>query len=274
MNKSLKLSLGIFSVITVAAAGFILGQQSIADEKKVYIADDNLRAEIVEQVKWNPETGEEEPIESELPTVAQMERLEQFNVGETQSLEGLQYAKNIKDLSFSMQLSDVVDFRPIGKIDSLEYFYGYASEEEGDEIVDISAFSELKNLKYLSLGYYIQVFDFSALSNLESLETVQVTGAGMVELPEVYVSRASREIVMRHPVTYATQFDGERSAIGMQVDAAGEPIGEVTAVLDGNKMTITAIDEATERIEFSFTASSENGGFGAQSNGAIPIIWY
>ncbi|MBP1046488.1 hypothetical protein I6N96_09340 [Enterococcus sp. BWM-S5] len=274
MKKSVKVSLSFLAVSTAIVASFVLGQRTTADEKKVYIPDESIRASVIGQAGWNPETGEEEVIENELPTVSQMERVESLQFGGVRSLEGIQYAKNVRYLSYSLPANDVVDFRPLAEMENLETLSIHASSEEGDKVLDISAFSELKNLKRLDLGYYVQVLDFSPLSELENLEKILVTGTGGVELPTMYVSRASRELIMSHPVTYSTQLDGEQSVQAYGLDSSGEYGDTVEVHLDGNRVTASNLDESIARIEFSFNVFSTDGMSGAQTNCSVPIIWY
>ncbi|MCB5951618.1 hypothetical protein LI951_06030 [Enterococcus sp. BWT-B8] len=277
MKKSVKtVLLSLLGGAAILALGLILGQSTTANERKVYIPDDNLRSEIVEQVKWNPETGEEEPVENELPTVSQMERLEQLSASNVSSLEGLQFAKNVTSLSYTASTDlYVVDFRPISGMDSLEQFFCYSFEPGRSTPVDITPFGELKNLKTLHLGYYGSVFDFSPLSDLENLERVTAVGYGRVEFPAVYVDRTTKTFNMRHPVTYSTQFDGTCGveATLWEADEEAGAIGEAQLTLEDQKITISNIEEETTTIQFTFSASSQDGNFDAVTNCVVPIIW-
>ncbi|MBP1046487.1 hypothetical protein I6N96_09335 [Enterococcus sp. BWM-S5] len=274
MKKSVKILLSMFGAAAILSAGFALGQRTTADERRVYIADENLRAAIIDEARWNPETGEEEIIENELPTVDQVARIEMIDFSDVRSLEGVQYIKDARRFSYSVTRNDVIDFRPLSEMENLEELYIYSSEEYGHKPLDISSFGNLSNLRRLDLNYYAQVLDFSSLSSLENLETLNATGGGMIELSPLYVSRETREAIIGHPVTYSTQFDGERSVFADLVDTNGAYTFDVEVSLDGDKVTVSDLDVNTARIEFTFYASAETAGFGARTGCSLPIIWY
>lgn len=264
------------TAVTISAISFMVGTNMSANEKKVYIPDEYLREDILEQAKWNPETGEEEIIEDGLPTISQMERvsdLRSFSSGRIRSLEGLQYAGNVKSLYYSPYEDHVVDFRPISEMENLESFFCYSFNDTQKTALDISPFSKMKSLKYLHLGY-AKVFDFSPLSESDSLEQVSIVESTMMEFPEMYVDRTTRKLVMSHPVTYSTQFDGRREVEANLVNTQGEQIGEADITVDGKKIMINDIDEGSVKIEFSFLAKSQDGNFEAESSCVVPIIWY
>lgn len=275
MKKKEKLGLVVMAAVTLSAASFLAGSSMSADEKKVYIPNDELRAEIIEQIKWNPETGEEEIIENELPTVDLMGRLDSINISNATSLEGFQYAENIRYLSYSPSENQITDFRPVAALKNLETFNSYAFGSETQyKPFDISAFKELSHLRNVHLGYYASVFDFSPLTDLENLESFTAVGFGTVEFPAVYVSRATKQLMMEHPVTYSPQFDGDRTVEGQAMNGEEYLQRAPEISLSGSTVTISSIDEQTTKINLTFSGQSTDGRFSANTDCVVPIVWY
>lgn len=71
------------------------------------------------------------------------------------SLEGIQYAKNVKEFYYSPSSDGgtVVDFRPISEMENLEIFFCYNFSPDGSSrMLDILPFGELKELSIFILG--------------------------------------------------------------------------------------------------------------------------
>lgn len=257
-------------------ASLLVGTKlSGADEKKVYIPDDEVRSTIVRELNGysDPETGGELVIENELPTVSQMNQLETVSLSNVRTFEGLQYAKNAKELYFAPAPEEVVDLKPIAKMESLERFFCYAFNQTTTPF-DISVFGGLKNLKFLDFGYNVSIFDFSPLSNVKTLEGLRANGGGLVEFPPVYVDKQSKSFKMKHPVTYSTQFDGGGREVESTAVADNEiGLGEADVVLKGDKLTVSNISEETTKMHFRFMAYSVDYSFGAVTDCIVPIIW-
>ncbi|WP_348921819.1 hypothetical protein [Enterococcus rotai] len=257
-------------------ASLLVGTKlSGADEKKVYIPDDEVRSTIVRELNGysDPETGEELVIENELPTVRQMNQLENLSFYNVSSFEGLQHAKNAKRLYYAPEDNEVIDFRPIAKMEKLEEFFCYSFNQTTTPF-DISAFGELKHLNSLNFGYNVSIFDFSPLSNVKTLKSLHAYGGGMVEFPAVYVDQTTKSFKMKHPVKYSTQFDGGNKEIeAMEFAGNEEALGNVDVLLKEDKVIVSNISKDAAKIHLRFVMNSTDNNFLAVTDCIVPIIW-
>lgn len=132
-----------------------------------------------------------------------------FIDGETSySLEGLQYATNLKDLVLRQNLNapgytfygDITDLTPVENLTNLEYI-----ELEGNRISDVTPLKNLKKVTYLNLSY-------NAISDWSPLDVSQYTGvstygptagpassSGQID-PTVTSNGTARQLVVLPPV--------------------------------------------------------------------------
>ena len=111
-------------------------------------------------------------------TVAQMESLTSLQAGTISDLTGIEYCTNLTYLSFSEKTGEVVDITPIANLTKLEKLY------LGDT-ADLSPIANLTNLKILSMYSNRSVTDYSALSNLVSLEELNLSYTDIEVLPDL-----------------------------------------------------------------------------------------
>jgi hypothetical protein len=241
----------------------VAGQKGFAREDVVYLSDEGLRNSIIEQL--------ETPVENQLPTIQQMAELTSLSGAWNGSIEGVQYAVN----ATSMQVSGngIIDFRAIAGMKSLKNYYAYSSLIQGSEekVLDISPFGELSNLETLYFGY-ANIQDFSRLSELSHLKSIEAYGGYNVKLPTVYVDKATGKFIMEHPVKYSKQFDGERTVEGYtdKSDVTIRP------VIEGQAVVIDNLKEEVSTVYLTFEASSKepNSAFFASFSCEVPVVWY
>ncbi|MHC5216247.1 hypothetical protein ACYSNR_06235 [Enterococcus sp. LJL128] len=284
---------GTFGLATTVILGSLLigGHLSGASEKKIYIHDDQLRQELVRAASYDPETGEEIVIEDELPTAKQLETVESFSFWGASSIDGIQYAKNMKSLVFGASTSEegkqiAIDFRPLGKLTNLEMLqcYSYWSEDETTYAVqDISYVKNLTNLTSLDF-YHFPVLDLTPVSNLDNLIHFDTNTGVPVEIDSVAVSGTEKKVVMEHPVKYSVQFnDGDKSATGTARNENEEYSADISVQMDGNKLTIENIPAEATYIELELHATSKDyynrpqnqeKYFSADTTVKVPLFWY
>ncbi|MEI5991480.1 hypothetical protein A5881_003017 [Enterococcus termitis] len=265
MKKSkMNLITGVFVLGVIISFG-VFSQGTLANEKKIYVSDDWLRKSMVDQI--------EEPVENELPTAQQMSEIKEISGTDNGSIEGVQYAINAEKIQISGL--GITDFRPISGMNNLKEYHAYSSLIQGDEeqVLNITPFGELQNLENLYFGY-ANIRDFSMLSELPKLKSIQAFGGMNVNLPTVYVDKSTKKFVMEHPVKYSKQFDGERTVSG-STDKQGVT---VEPVIENNAVIINNLDESISKVYLSFEASSKDNdisnGFFASFSCEIPIVWY
>ena len=141
-------------------------QEEIIPGTTVHIPDPNLRAAIEDALG---------KASGEIITVSEMATLEKFSVGgsEIETLEGLQWATNIDDLSiWSTDVSDLTPLAGLTKLTRLRFTGAPAS--------DLSPLSGLTNLRTLILygigpdGLDAALLDISPLAGLAELRTLHL----------------------------------------------------------------------------------------------------
>lgn len=265
-------------LVVVLIGCSVLGVKlSVANEKKVYIFNDQLRKEMVNGVSWS--TGE--TVENELPTVKQLEKVNGVSFFNASSIEGIQYAKNVTELVFAGEKDEetnrsVIDLRPIGELTNLEFLqcYSYVPESELDFLEqDISYISNLKKLRSLDL-YDFPVIDITPLSELKNLERFDIThGAFPMKVDSVAVSKIDRTCILEQPVKYSTQLDGGTQTVKC-VDREQRELSDLEVKVDGKKLTIEDIPDDMEQIFLLFYASSIDKHFYVRFFVEVPIFWY
>ncbi|MBO0440582.1 hypothetical protein [Candidatus Enterococcus ikei] len=275
MRNSVKMFLKGLGIVSIICVSFALGKSNTADERKVYIPSDEMRKSIVESAKWNPETEQEEVITDELPTVRQVERVDNvFLTG--RSLEGAQYLTNVESAVYIPAEEGSIDMRPIGKMKNLKMlqYYTYPTEDKGTHMVqDISYLSELQKLESLDL-YHYPVLDLTPLSNLKNLN--RFNGASNVTAPKMIVDKKFKQILFEHPMKYSTQFsDGSKDVnYASMSNEDGSWNKEIKPDLKGNIITISNIEEQATNIEIHLGASSADKYYRHELIYEIPIVWY
>jgi len=89
-----------------------------------------------------------------------------------ESLQGLEYAKNIQVLAIYSEIA-VTDLSPLSGLENLVILSLMASVDEQMELENLDALAGLTNLKTLQISGSA-INDFSALGNLENLENLEV----------------------------------------------------------------------------------------------------
>ncbi|EOH90292.1 leucine-rich repeat domain-containing protein [Enterococcus pallens] len=260
-------------LVVVLIGCSVLGVKlSVANEKKVYIFDDQLREVMVWEA--SKETGE--TIEDELPTVRQLEEIQEVSFMDVTSIEGLQYAKNTKLLTitnddYSETKRTITDLRPIGELTQLESImcYSFLTKEEPEQ--DISYMKNLNELKSLHLSNF-PVLDITPLSGLKNLEYLVVNQAYPVSIDSIAVNSADRSCVMEQPVKYSTQFDNAVKTIECK-DEKGNEFPDVHVETDGRKVSITNIPTDMNELFLQFHGYTEKS-INADFIVKIPIFWY
>ncbi|MHA3066831.1 leucine-rich repeat domain-containing protein [Lacticaseibacillus saniviri] len=191
------------------------------------------------------------------------------------SLEGLQYATNLKDLILRMNLNapgytyygDITDLTPIQNLTNLEDV-----ELSGNRISDISPLKNLKKVTYLNLQYN-EISDWSPLNvsqytgattypiNTDPATSGQidptVTSNGtirqLVVLPPVYLPAGTNTYTLDSPITLPdgtkgklSTYTGGGEVVIIHNTATGAPglvqlfyNGAPSSVQDGNGLTFT-----------------------------------
>ncbi|OJG75615.1 hypothetical protein RV12_GL001418 [Enterococcus quebecensis] len=235
-----------------------------ADEKRIYLSDDDLRQAVMDQIN--------DVVENELPTVDQMKEVNEIKNGNNGSIEGIQYATNATEMRIN-NFKGITDFRPISGMKKLKTYYAYSSLIQGDEdkVIDISPFGELENLETLYFGY-ANIRDFSMLSQSLNLKSLHAFGGYSVKLPTVYVDENTKRFIMEHPVKYSQQFNGAKTVSGET------NLGSTNPILENNAVIINTLDENVSSVNLSFEASSKDAdaskGFFASFTCEVPVVWY
>lgn len=265
-------------LVAVLIGCSVLGVKlSVANEKKVYIFDDQLREDMVGEASWA--TGE--TIEHELPTVKQLENIKNLNFNQAVSIEGIQYAKNTETLIFTggknpKEKRSITDLRPIGELVNLEMLqcYNFFAEDQADsKEQDISYMSNLKKLESLDL-YGFPVVDITPLSDLTNLERFDITLSSFpIKIDSVAVSKIDRTCILEQPVKYSTQLDGGTQTVKC-VDEDRRELSDLEVKVDDKKLTIEDVPENMDQIFLLFKATSIDKHFYASFFVEIPIFWY
>lgn len=264
MKKTIRGIVGL-GCLGLLLGGLLISAQGKADEEKVYIPERDVRTAIINAIQRN----EEEIVENETPTLSQIEELDNdLYIGgnpELRSLEGLNYATNVKHLRME-SMYDVSDYRPVGQMENLETFFVYPSHsmEETNKLSDINFVKSLTKLKsFTAIGF--PVLDLTPFNNLQQLEEIQISNY----FPSNYtvsVDRNEKSVVIENPVVYSSQFS-QNFVQNVSVNA------DVT--IDNNNFLIENIDENSETLELTVHATAgSNGEYSYYLNYTIGINWY
>lgn len=262
-----------FSVLVV---GFVVGgisfNQGMADEKRVFIPDEETRERIITEITANGG----EVVENETPTVSQMESITELNLdggnrielGDgTRSIEGIDYAKNVK----TIRLSDMVnlkDYRPLGEMTNLEslYIFHGADSEEFLREKEIGFVENLASLKVFSGDY--PVLDLTPFNNLDHLNRLYIM-TNIRSSTKLSVSGETKSVTIANPVTYSKQFS--KNFEQEIYDANNSDV-----LVSGENITISNIPEGVEELELLINASSNSeDGYNLYNLRLIlDVVWY
>lgn len=264
MKKYTKGIVGL-TCLGLLLGGVLLSSQGQADEEKVYIPERDVRSSIINAIQ----NTSEEIVENETPTLSQIESLDnELYIGgtpELRSLEGLNYAKNVKHLRME-SMYGVSDYRPIGQMENLETFFVYPSHsmEETNKLSDINFVKNLTKLKsFTAMGF--PVVDLTPFNELPNLEEVRISNS----FPSNYtvsVDRSEKSTVIKNPVTYSSQFSQ---------NFVQEITANADVTIDGNNLVIENINELSDAIDLTVHATAgSNGQYSYYLNYTIEINWY
>ncbi|MBL1225469.1 hypothetical protein [Enterococcus sp. BWR-S5] len=205
------LGVGLLAVGMLGLAGV-----SNADEQKVYIPDPYVRQYILQGVGLDPSLEENQtPLASQLETIDNEYLLINAAMGEdrvSQSLEGLDYVKNVKTIYLN-GTGSVIDYRPLrGAKESVEKIDNYSGGDYANA-VDLSfldGFTKLKDFHMVT-----NVTDLSVFDSVTTIERISIEGMTFDEATTsgvIGVSRNNKALVMANPIIYSTHFANQPNA--------------------------------------------------------------
>lgn len=269
MKKWVKVC-SILAIGGIIGSGLFFTANGSADEEKAYIPDSKVRETLISFIE-NSEEGA--LVENELPTISQLEKLDSYiNVhgDQIRSLEGMEHLKNVKELQ-AVQLTNVMDYRPIGGMTSLEWLnlYQPSSNLEGINETSLSFVKELKQLKAFQAANF-NTFDLTPFNELEHLTTISISGNEYrTDIPQM-ISKTTRQVEIINPVRLSKQFDGAQ----IEVEAY-DGQRQLDPSYENGVIVVPDIDIQSTTIEIRVSAnnSSSTGEYVYSTMFTIPLRW-
>ncbi|WP_086314241.1 hypothetical protein A5821_001843 [Enterococcus sp. 7F3_DIV0205] len=263
----------IFSVLTIV--GMVLGglfytTNGNANEESAYIPDPIVRETLIKAIEASEENL---VVENELPTISQLEKVNSYvNVHGEQirSLEGMEYLKNVKELQ-AVQLTNVMDYRPIGGMTSLEWInlYQPSANLEGINETSLSFVKNLKNLQGFHAANF-NTFDLTPFNELDNVTLISVMGDEYrTDIPQI-ISKSERKVNIVNPVKLSKQFEGaliEVEASDEQRELAPSYKNEIITIPDVN------LESSSVTVRINANKNTSVGEYNYSISFNIPLKW-
>lgn len=260
----------VLLTVGVVGGGLLFASNGSADEERAYIPDSSIRETLIGAIE-NSEEGL--VVENGLPTVSQLEQIDAYiNIDGDQirSLEGMENLKNVKELQ-AVQLTNVMDYRPLAGMTSLEWInlYQPSQNQEGINETSLSFVKDLKKLKEFHAAG-CNTFDLTPFNELNNLTSISISGDEYrTDIPQI-ISKSEKTATIINPVKLSKQFDG----VQFEVEAYDEQKQLTPSYKDG-VITIPDIDLQSTAVTIRISAykGTKAGEFTYGIKFSVPLHW-